>query len=449
MFGAFSKQIILVSIFISSIVLAACGDADVSSNTVITASNDAPVANDDFYNSAEGGTLTVTSVNGVLDNDTDPENDTLTATVVASPSFASSFFFNDDGTFSYTHNGSANYTDSFTYKANDASTASNTATVTININQLPVASSSCSATPQESAINGTLNATDADNPLITFSLGADGSAGSGPMATTRGSVVITNTSTGAYTYTPSATGARGSDSFDFLVEDPDGGFATATETIIVDQKIMPLGDSITKGTDGSGILDNVKVGYRKLLYDSLIAAGYSFDYVGSQIIGGDVADFDPDNEGHGGWTTAQIAFGKTGYPTDGIRAWLDDNPSDVILLHIGTNDGPVPGSTEIVTESILDEIDAWEISSNGNPVTVILAKIVNQDPFKADVTAYNTAIEAMALSRVSDDIIIVDMETPLTYPDDLGDSVHPNAGGYAKMAPVWHAELITVLDKCP
>ena len=67
-----------------------------------------------------------------------------------------------------------------------------------------------------------------------------------------------------------------------------------------------------------------------------------------------------------------------GYPTDGIRAWLDDNPTDIILLHIGTNDGPVPGSTEIDTASILDEIDLWENSSNGNPVTVILAKIVNR-----------------------------------------------------------------------
>ena len=66
-----------------------------------------------------------------------------------------------------------------------------------------------------------------------------------------------------------------------------------------------------------------------------------------------------------------------------------------------------------------------------------------------DVTSYNTAIEAMALSRVSDDIIIVDMETALSYPADLGDSVHPNAGGYAKMAPVWHTDLLPVLDKCP
>ena len=149
---------------------------------------------------------------------------------------------------------------------------------------------------------------------MTFSLGADGSDGSGPMATTRGSVVITNSTTGAYTYTPSATGPRGTDSFDFFVEDPDGGSASATETIIVDQKIMPLGNSITRGTESTSPslpADDLKVGYRKPLYDSLIAAGYSFDYVGSDALtGAAVADFDSDNEGHGGWTAAEIAFGQ-------------------------------------------------------------------------------------------------------------------------------------------
>ena len=58
----------------------------------------------------------------------------------------------------------------------------------------------------------------------------------------------------------------------------------------------------------------------------------------------------------------------------------------MILLHIGTNDGPVAGSTEIDTASILDEIDLWESGSNGNPVTVILAKIVDQNPQNPDLT---------------------------------------------------------------
>ncbi len=375
----------------------------------------------------------------------------MTATVVTGPTYATSFSLNSDGTFSYTHNGSTNVIDSFTYQANDGSNTSNAATVTIDvsINQPPVAISSCSTTAQESAKNGTLNATDADNSLLTFSLGANGSAGSGPMSTIRGSVEITNPTTGAYTYTPSASGPRGADSFTFYVEDTNGGFATATETIIVDQKIMPLGDSITRGT-GSTINGQI-VGYRKPLYDSLIAAGYRFDFVGSDIEGKGVG-FDYNNEGHSGWKAIEIAFGGTGghanNPPGGIRDWLDDNPADVIILHIGTNDGPVSG-TEDDAEAILNEIDLWENSSKGNPVTVILARIVNQDPLNSDVTTYNNALALMASLRATDDIVLVDMQSPLSYPADLGDSVHPNAGGYAKMAPVWHADLVPVLDKCP
>ncbi len=54
----------------------------------VSAINETPVANIDSYNGVdEGGTLTVTSVNGVLANDSDPENDTLTAVLVNNVSY--------------------------------------------------------------------------------------------------------------------------------------------------------------------------------------------------------------------------------------------------------------------------------------------------------------------------------------------------------------------------
>jgi hypothetical protein len=215
---------------------------------------------------------------------------------------------------------------------------------------------------------------------------------------------------------------------------------------------MPLGDSITRGSYG-GLLpvDSEKVGYRKPLYDGLVAAGYSFDFVGSMQDGNDSAfqPFDYDAEGHGGWSAYQIAWGQSGYPTDGVRAWLDTNPADIILLHIGTNN-LTTSSADV--ESILDEIDLWENSANGNHVTVILARIIDQNPINPDVTTFNDNVEAMALDRInnsSDDIIIVDQQSALTYPDDLSEQLHPNDSGYAKMAPVWQQPLEGLLDKCP
>ncbi len=76
--------------------------------------NDAPTAVDDGpYSVAEGGTFTLPAP-GVLANDTDPENDALTAVLVSGPANASSFTLNADGSFTYVHNGGETTTDSFT-----------------------------------------------------------------------------------------------------------------------------------------------------------------------------------------------------------------------------------------------------------------------------------------------------------------------------------------------
>src|SRR5438094_10248383 len=94
-------------------------DSNVATVTItINPVNDAPVAVNDAYNVNEGGTLTVTAP-GVLGNDTDAENNALTAVLVTGPAHASSFTLNPDGSFVYVHDGSETTTDSFTYRAND------------------------------------------------------------------------------------------------------------------------------------------------------------------------------------------------------------------------------------------------------------------------------------------------------------------------------------------
>jgi hypothetical protein len=108
----------------------------------LTAVNDPPTAADNSYAVNQGSTLSATDTTGstgstnddsVLRNDTDPENNTLSATIVDGPTHASSFTLNSDGTFTYTHNGDAATSDSFTYFASDSTDPSNIATVTITI----------------------------------------------------------------------------------------------------------------------------------------------------------------------------------------------------------------------------------------------------------------------------------------------------------------------------
>lgn len=64
-------------------------------------------------------------------------------------------------------------------------------------------------------------------------------------------------------------------------------------------RIMPLGDSITygQGWDPHG-------GYRAVLREKLVAAGYDVDYVGTQSANqGTLAQSgDVQHEGHPGWT---------------------------------------------------------------------------------------------------------------------------------------------------
>jgi subtilisin len=94
--------------------------------------NDPPVANDDSYSIATGGTLNV-AVPGVLGNDTDVDGPSLIAVLVAGPTNGDAFTLNADGSFTYTHNGGPSTSDSFTYATNDGTANSNVATVHITI----------------------------------------------------------------------------------------------------------------------------------------------------------------------------------------------------------------------------------------------------------------------------------------------------------------------------
>jgi VCBS repeat-containing protein len=98
----------------------------------VNAVNDLPTAVDDSYATDEGTTLNEAAP-GVLTNDSDPENDPLTAVLDTGPSNGT-LTLNGDGSFGYTPDANFNGTDSFTYHASDGTADSNVATVTITVN---------------------------------------------------------------------------------------------------------------------------------------------------------------------------------------------------------------------------------------------------------------------------------------------------------------------------
>lgn len=145
--------------------------------------NTAPVAVDDFYSVGEDTTLNAPSP-GILGNDTDGQNDALTAILVSGPANGT-LTLNSNGSFSYSPTANFNGSDSFTYKSNDGSLDSNVATVSIivsPVNDAPVVS----ATPKtqsskqySDAIQSvTINASDLETPTgnltVAFSYSKDG-----------------------------------------------------------------------------------------------------------------------------------------------------------------------------------------------------------------------------------------------------------------------------------
>jgi hypothetical protein len=228
--------------------------------------------------------------------------------------------------------------------------------------------------------------------------------------------------------------------------------------VFAEIKIMPVGDSITRGAP-SGVDDpDYMVSYRKALWELLDVAGYNVDYVGSLNNGAAAfGDTDlADHEGHGGWSDDEIVNGRPGFGK--LADWLIAERPHIVLLHIGTNDlDPSPDDLE----DILDVIDDHESNFN-ETVWVILARIINRVKYSQTTTDFNDNVEVMANDRINnpsnlaypDNIIIVDMEdgANINYSrvtsdptGDMWDGAHPYETGYEKMADVWFSGLQEIL----
>src|SRR5204863_234717 len=139
-----------------------------------------------------------------------------------------------NGAFTFTPSLHMTGSDSFTFKLNDGQTDSNNATVSITItgsNAAPVASAASFSTPQDTPYSGSLSASDADNDSLRYSIVTNPA---------KGSVIITDVATGAFTYTP-AFQKSGSDSFTFKASDGQSNSNTATMSItITEVNVAPV-----------------------------------------------------------------------------------------------------------------------------------------------------------------------------------------------------------------
>jgi lysophospholipase L1-like esterase len=194
-------------------------------------------------------------------------------------------------------------------------------------------------------------------------------------------------------------------------------------------RVMPLGDSITEGTQVPG-------GYRIGLWQRVTAGGYQVDFVGSQA-NGPATLGDHDHEGHPGWRIDQIDAN--------IVSWLRTSGPHTVLLHIGTNDvlqnHDVAGAPARLS-ALVDHITATAPDAEVFVATIIPMANSGQE---AAGRTFNATIPAMVQSKqnAGKHVHLVDMHAALTAAD-LVDGVHPTAGGYDKMAATWFSALKSV-----
>ena len=188
--------------------------------------NEAPVTFEDSYSMDQDTTLNIIESEGVLVNDTDPDSDTLTATLVNDVS-TGSLSLASDGSFTYTPVIGFTGTVEFNYSAGDGGISSLPENVTITVNAVsnnaPVASVDSGSVNEDTTLYDTLTATDLDGDSLTFSIVSQASNG---VAT------ITNSATGAFNYVPGAN-YNGADSFTFKANDGTDDSNTATFSITV------------------------------------------------------------------------------------------------------------------------------------------------------------------------------------------------------------------------
>ena len=203
-------------------------DTDTIAITV-TPVNDPPVAVDDVATVTQGAA--VTTVN-VLGNDSDPDNTLTAASITAfTQGTHGSVVSNNNGTFTYTHDGSETTSDAFTYTIVDGAGVTDIATVTVTVNHAPVAVGDVATVAEGAAVttvNVLGNDSDPDNALTAASITAFTQG-------THGSVVSHNNGTFTYTHDGSETT---SDAFTYTINDGAGGTDTATVTVTV----IPLND---------------------------------------------------------------------------------------------------------------------------------------------------------------------------------------------------------------
>ena len=366
----------------------------------VSGTNDAPVANDDYYSSSEDTTLNVNAP-GVLANDTDIDGDTLTAINVSDPT-SGSLTLNSDGSFSYIPNIDFFGTDSFTYRANDGNLNSNIATVyieVVGVNDDPTANDDTAIVSEDTAdnqIDVLVNDIDIDGDslsIVSVSVPAHG----------------TTTTDGNYTFYTPDSNYEGADTFTYTISDGNGGTDIGTVSVTVtgiNDPPIANDDSATVAEDSSNNQINALSNDNDIDGDDLDISGVTQPTNGTATHTIDFVFYTPDPNFSGlDSFSYNISDGNGGTDTAIISITVS-----------GVNDPPVAN----------DDSDSFAEDSSNNQVDV-LTNDVDPDGDSLDISSITQPSHGTATYTAS--YVYYTPDTDYNGPDQFGYTITDNNGG--------------------
>jgi VCBS repeat-containing protein len=374
--------------------------------------NDAPIADNGIIHTTEDE-----AANGVL-SASDIDGDALIYSIVVNATKGVVVMTSTtNGDYTYTPNPDATGVDSFTFKVNDGQVDSSTATVSVSIaalNDAPVANNGNLSTDEDVAVNGALSASDVDGDALTYSIVAN--AG-------KGTAMITNAATGAYTYTPNPN-ATGVDSFTFKANDGLLNSSTATVSVsIAAVNDVPVANSGNLNTSedvaAMGVLSASDADGNALVY-SIVSNGSNGTALITNV-----------DTGSYSYTPNPGATGSDSFTFKVNDGLVDSNAAAITVNLTQVNAAPIASSgilnidEDVVASSVLSASDVdgdvltYTMVTNGNNGTVVITNAVtgaytytpNQDATGVDSFTFkvndgqfnsNTATVSVSIAAVND-----------------------------------------------
>ena len=382
-------------------------------NVTISPINDAPVANAQSVVVDEDIAKDITLIG------TDVDGDALNYTAVASP--VNGTLSGSAPNLTYTPNPEFSGADSFTFKVDDGDLESGPATVSIivnNVNDAPVISESdpqyvsMSEDGSPIAFELSLNATDAEDDTLTWSIAGDAVNGTASASGIGSSIVVG--------YTPDAN-YSGEDSFIVQVSDGNG-----VDTITVNVTIAPINDLPVITESDPQNISMSEDGFPTEFALTLNASDVDEDVLTWSILT-DAVNGTASASGNGSSIEVEYAAGSNYFGSDSFVMQVSDGSGvDTITMNVtidAVNDAPVcsdvtlntfanmewhtaPDCTDIEGDSLTYSIVDGPAYGTGSVVDDLLTYMPGTDYSGADSFTYQ-ANDGEANSNAAEVIVTV------------------------------------------